>query len=200
MVLAFLAAGAYFLFTFAGNRQWHEQHPGAGASGFPVPLWLTILWIGLPLAPFVLSTLLLSARSEESKAGGAGVAAGLFACGLLFAMAALVAPLLSFFPDPYVLAQSTAVLTFLACSVWIIVSAFRIGKVSWGLFFLGFGATLLFMVLGNKFLDNSEYKLDRQNEERKTHAAITTFEPVLEAQHQITSLAGSKSSSVGLMP
>jgi hypothetical protein len=40
-------------------------------------------------------------RSEESKAGGAGVAAGHFACGIVFAIAAFLSPFLSFFPDPY---------------------------------------------------------------------------------------------------
>lgn len=188
--LAFLAAGAFLLFTFIGDRQWHEHHPGAGASGFPDPLWMSILWILLPVAPFVLSGLLLSTRSEESKAGGAGVAAGLFACLLIFAIAALLSLFLGFFPDPYALPKAIAILTFLACSVWTIVSAFRIGKVSWGAFFLAFGVTVIFMAWGNKSLENTEYKLDRQNEQRKAQAAITTFEPVVEAQHQITSLAG----------
>jgi hypothetical protein len=46
------------------------------------------------------------------------------------------------------------------------------------------------MAWGNKSLEKAEYKLDRQSEQRKAQAAITTFEPVVEAQHQITSLAG----------
>lgn len=179
--LAFLAAGAFLLFTVLGDRQWHQHHPGAGASGFPDPLWMSILWIGLPLAPFVLSVLLLANRSEESKAGGAGVAAGLFACGLIFAIAALALPFFSFFPDPYALPEEIAALTFVACSVWIIVSAFRIGKVSWGVFFLAFGATLIFMTWGNKSLENAEHKLDRQNEQPKAQAAIITIEPVVVA-------------------
>jgi len=83
MGLAFLAAGAFSWFTSIGDRQWHEHHPGTGASGFPDPLCMSIRWIALPLVPFVLSGILLSIRSRESIAAGAGVAASLFACGLL---------------------------------------------------------------------------------------------------------------------
>lgn len=188
--LAFLAAGAFSWFTFIGDEQWHEHHPGAGAGGFVNPLWMSILWIALPLVPFVLSGLLLSARSGQSKAAGAGIAAGLFACGFIFAIAAFLSLFLRFFPDPYVWENMIAILTFLACSVWILVSAFRVGKVSWGVFFLAVGTTLICMAWGNKSLESAEYRLNRQNEQRKAQAAITTFEPVVEAQHQITSLAG----------
>jgi hypothetical protein len=70
------------------------------------------------------------------------------------------------------------------------VSAFRIGNASGRGFFLAFGATLICMAGANSSLKGGEYKLDRQNEQRKAQAAITTFEPLVEAQHQITSLAG----------
>jgi hypothetical protein len=45
------------------------------------------------------------------------------------------------------------------------------------------------MAWGKQSLVDAEYKLDRQNEQRKAQAAIATFEPVVDAQHQITSLA-----------
>jgi Sec-independent protein secretion pathway component TatC len=59
---------------------------------------MSILWIALPLVPFVLSGILLSIRSRESIAAGAGVAAGLFACGLLYAIAAFLSLFLRFSP------------------------------------------------------------------------------------------------------
>jgi hypothetical protein len=186
--LALLAACAFLLFTFFGDRQLHEDH--LGASGFPDPPWMLILRFALPSVPFLLSGLFLSKRSEECKAGGAGVAAGLFVCGVLFALAAFLSMFFGFFPDPYALAKAIAILTFLACSVWIIVLAFRIGKACSRIFSLAFGATLIFMAWGNSSLGVVEYKLDRQNERQKAQAAITMFEPVGKAQHQIASLAG----------
>jgi hypothetical protein len=189
MVLSLLAVGAICGFGFLDARQWHEHH-GPDVTGFPEPLWMSILWIALPLAPFVLSVLLLSTRGEQSKAGGAGVAAGLFACGIVFAIAAFLGLFLTFWPNYYFLPTAIASLTLLACSIWTIVSAFRIGKVSWVVFFVAFGATLIFMAWGRTSLEKAEYKLDRQNEQRRAQAAITTFEPVVDAQHQITSLAG----------
>ena len=197
MGLAFAAASAFLWLGFIGDRRWHEQNPGTGASGFPDPLWMSILWFALPLAPFLLSGLLLSTRSEKSKAGGAGVAAGLFAWGLLVAIAAFLGLFLTFGPNPYLRAMVIANLMFFACSVWAIVSAFRvgiasghrIGIVSSKIFFPAFFATLIFVPWGNHSLKDAEYKLDRQNEQRKAQAAISTFKPVVDAQHQITSLA-----------
>jgi hypothetical protein len=167
MGLALVAAGAFSLFTFIGDKEWHKHHPGAGASGFVDPLWMSILWIALPLVPFVLSGLLLSTRSEQSKAAGAGVATGLFASTFILAIAALLSLFFRFYPDPYFWQNMVAILTFIACSVWIIVAAFRIGKVSWGVFFLSAGATLVCMIWANNALKNAEYKLDRQHEQRK---------------------------------
>jgi hypothetical protein len=189
MGLALLAAIAFLLLEFIGDRQWHEQHPGTGASGVPDPAWMSILWFALPFAPLVLSGLLLSTRSKKSKASGAGVAAGLFACGLLFAIAALLGLFLTFSPNPYFRTMAIANLTFLACTVWTIVSAFRVGTASWALFFLSFVATLIFVAWGNDSLKDAEYKLDRQNEQQKAQAGISAFKPVVDAQHQITSLA-----------
>ena len=188
MALALLAASTFCLLAFIGDKHWRENHPG---SGFQDPLWISILWIALPLIPFILSELLLSTRSEESIAAGAGVAAGLFGCGFIFAIAVFIGSwVLRLSPDPYALQNTISIVTFLACGVWIIVSAFRIGTVSWGVFFLAAGATLICMAWGHRSLESAEYKLDRQNEQRKGQAAIDIFEPVVEAQHHLASLAG----------
>lgn len=151
---------------------------------------MSILWIALLIVPFVLSGLLLSTRSEESIAAGAGVATGLFACGIIVAIAAFLSLFLRFFPDPYFRQNMIAILTFFGSSLWIIVSAFRIGKVSQGIFFLALGATVICMAWGSESLKSAEYKMDRQNEQKKAQAAIEMFEPVVEAQHRLASLAG----------
>lgn len=188
--VSLLAAGAFFWFAYLGDKRWHEQHPG-DSGAFVTPLWLSMLWIALPLVPFIISALLLSTRSEQSKAAGAGIAAGLFTAGFLFAAAALGGMFfLSFSPDPYVLQDLTAVVVFLGCTVWILISAFRIGKSSWGVFFMTLVATLICLTLGSHAWEATRYNLDRQHELQKGQAAIELFDPVEQAQHALASLAG----------
>ena len=136
MGMALLAAGAFCIFASLEDRAWRKDHP-TPANGFSDPLWMVFLWIALPLVPLILSAVLLSRRSEVPKAAGAGVAAGVFACGLFAAIAiflgrsTILARLLiagkSYSQD----------LAFFVCSVWIVVSAFRIAaKAGWGIFCL----------------------------------------------------------------
>jgi hypothetical protein len=144
--LALLAAGAYWLFTLLEDRELRKLNP-LQPSAFPHSVWVTILWIALPFVPFLLSGLLLSCRSEEAVASGAGVAAALFLCSFLFSIAALLGFAFLFGPIPYALPLAISNLMFSVCSIWIIVSAFRIGsKASWGLFFLALAMTLVGMV------------------------------------------------------
>lgn len=126
MAVALLSAGAFQLFTFLGDAHWHKEHPGA-ISTRPEPPWMLMLWIALPLVPFIISALLLSRRSEESKAAGAGLVAALLTCGFFFALIAFAAEFVGFgAPDSYLWENLIAILAFLASSVWILVSAFRI--------------------------------------------------------------------------
>jgi hypothetical protein len=144
--LSLLAACACWLLTFISDKQWHEHHPGAGVSGIPVPLWISILWVALPFVLYVISVLLLSTRSEELIAAGAGIAAGISPFSLLLAVSVFLgATFFSFFPIPYFIAMAISLLALFGSSVWIIVSAFRIGKVNWGMFFLA--AFLTFVCL-----------------------------------------------------
>jgi uncharacterized membrane protein len=129
------------------------------------------------LVPFVLSVLLISTRSEHSKAAGAGVAFALFSLGLLLGIAGLLGLFLAFFPDPYTLPDLVAILTFLASSLWIVVSAIRIGKVSFGLFFLALVTTAVCLIWGNHVLDDKEYKLGRQHEEQKGKPPLSLLLP-----------------------
>ena len=172
MGLSLLAAAGFLCFAYLGDKQWHEQNPGSGAGDFVTPLWMWILRIALPLVPFFLSVLLLSTRSENSKAAGAGIAVALFSSGLLFAIAALFSLIfMQFFAVPYILQELIASFTFLACSIWILVSAFRIGKASWGIFLLTLAATLICLIWGNHALDAATYKLEHQQEQRKAQTA-----------------------------
>ncbi len=152
MGLALVAAGAYWLFTFISEREMRTQNP-LQPSPFPESFWVTILWVALPLVPFIVSVALLSTRSQEGIAAGAGIGAGLFLCSLLFSIAALLGFVLTFGPIPYALPLAVSNLIFSLCSVWITVAAFRIAyKAGWGLFFLTVAATLVGMTLAYHLL------------------------------------------------
>ena len=75
-------------------------------------------------------------------AAGAGIAAAISPFSLMFSVtASLGITFFSFSPDPYLLPMAISLLALFAGSVWIIVSAFRIGKVNWGAFLLAGGIT-----------------------------------------------------------
>jgi len=155
----------------------------------PEPLWITILRIALPLVPFIFSAS-LSRRSEESKDAGSGVASPLFACGLFFAIAAFFAGFLAFSPDPYAIENFVAIVVFVACSIWIIVSAFRIAaKASWGLFLLAGCATLAAVVVGDHSPRTAEHSLDRQYERQETQTRITSAQTNYDAHGVLALLA-----------
>ena len=175
--LSFLAACVFCVFTYLGDKQWHDRNPGDSGE-FVTPPWIWGLRIALVLVPFVVSALLLSTRGEHSKAAGAGVAFALFSSGLLLGIAGFLNLFLAISPDPYPLPDFVAILTFLASSLWIVVSAIRIGKVSLGLFFLALVITAVCLIWGNHVLDDKVYKLGRQHEQQKSQAAIELDAPV----------------------
>jgi hypothetical protein len=143
MGLALLTAGANSLFFVLSDKEVRKSHP-LEASGLPDSVWATFLWVALPLTPFLISGLLLSRRSEEAKAAGAGVAVALFLWALLFSIVEMAGLVTGFGPIPYALPLAISGLVVLGCSTWIIVSAFRIAhKAGWGLFFLAAGVSLL---------------------------------------------------------
>ena len=152
MSLALAAAGAYWLFTFISDREMRTLNPRQ-PSEFPDAFWVTILWVALPLVPFMVSAALLSTRSQAGIAAGAGIGAALFLCSLLFSIAALLRFVLTFGPIPYALPLAVSNLIFSGCSVWITVSAFRIAyKAGWGMFFLTLASTLVGMTLAYHLL------------------------------------------------
>lgn len=189
MALALLDAGTFCIFASLEDRQWRKDHP-VTAYGFSDPLWMVILWIALPLVPFILSAVLLSRRSEVPKAAGAGVAAGVFACGLAAAIAVFLGSFLRFGPAPYVGQELIASLVFFVCSVWIVVSAFRIAaKAGWGMFFLSATATLICMTALNHFLRDTDIRLDRRHEQHKAQTESTSLQTNHDAHQIVARLA-----------
>ena len=68
------ALGYILLDSRSWDEQWHQQHPGSGASGALDPSWIVILWAVLPLVPYILSWFLLSMPKVLYIGAGAGVA------------------------------------------------------------------------------------------------------------------------------
>ena len=189
MALAFLAASTFCIFASLEDRRWRKDHP-LTANGFSDPLWMVILWIALPLVPYILSALLLSGRSEESKAAGAGVVAALFAWGLVAAITMFLGASLRFGPAPYIGQELIANLVFFVCSVWILVSAFRIAaKGGWGMFFLSATATLICMAGLSHFLSTTGTTLDRRYEQRKAETESGRLQPTYDARQILARLA-----------
>jgi hypothetical protein len=175
--VAFLDGWAFTLVTYVADRKWHELNPGSGATSYIDPPWMYCLWIALPLVPFVLSVLLLSARREEAIAAGAGVVAALFSNSLIFAVAAALASVF-FGLQIYSLPTAMSILLFIVCCLWILAAAFRIAaKAGWGIFFLAAGVTLIGMAVAYHYLQSADYKLDREREQQKRGVVLEMLNP-----------------------
>jgi hypothetical protein len=190
LTLALLSAGAFEFFEFLTNKSWHEHHPGPGAGDVPDPLWLSILWVALPLVPWLLSFFLLSTRGLASVVAGAGVAGGFFALMFVAGLAGCVGLAVVFGPTEYFLQREISLLAVVASSLWITVSAVWIGKEHWTAFLLAAGATVIWAVCGFQFSQSAEYEWDRESQQRKAEASSHVFDAVVDAGHDITSLAG----------
>ena len=141
--LSLLSASAVWVLELIADKQWHEHHPGMGASSVPVPLWISIVVVAFPVVLYLLCVSLLSSRSEELIAAGAGIAAGISPFSLIFPVATFLGMSLSFFPDPYTLPVAISLLVLFCSGVWMAVAAFRIGKVNWGAFLLAAVVTFI---------------------------------------------------------
>lgn len=175
--VAFLDAWAFTLVTYFADRKWHELNPSSGATSYIDPPWMYCLWIALPLVPFVLSVLLLSARREDAIAAGAGTATALFSNSLIFAVATALGSMF-FGVKIYPLPTAISILLFIVCCLWILASAFRIAaKAGWGVFFLAAGSTLICMAVAYHYLQSTDYRLDREREQQKRGVILEMLYP-----------------------
>lgn len=191
MFFALFPTGIFCYLTFLGYQQQLKDHPYE-ATRFHDPLWMVILWSALPLVPFIVSMVLLSGRSQESKGAGAGVAAVLFAWGIFWSVLLFFAEFyFRLAAEPYIWQELVAILVFFPCSVWILISAFRIAsKAGWGVFFLAAAATMVCMVWASHSLDSTDYKLARQFEQRRIAAESPPFYRPADAEHNVALFAG----------
>jgi hypothetical protein len=192
--MAGIAGGAlaYILLdTRSWDEQWHQQHPGSGASGALDPPWIVILWAVLPLVPYLLSWFLLSTPKVLYVGAGAGVAGGLFLFILMLSPAMLLGSLVAFGMStaPSGGEGAISLLGLIAASIWVAKTAKGMKDLHRTAFLMGLLATVLYMTSGLQFIRNAEYQWDRQVKQQKTAAMVEQMKPAGNAQGIITSLA-----------
>jgi len=194
LITAGVAGGAlaYFLLsTRTWDEEWQKQHPGSMGSGPPTPLWISILWVVLPLVPYLLASFLLWTRSLLCAATGAGVAGGLFLFIVMLSPAMFLGSLVAFGMSraPSGGEVAVALLGFIAASIWGAACARRMKDLHRMAFLIALFATVMYLICGLKFLKNHEYQQNRQVNEQKADAEIVRMKPAGNAQRTITSLA-----------
>ena len=169
LVSALIAAGGFLVFSYFDHRDWMlRNNPPPGVGGVPDPPWLLALWVGFVLVPWVVSFVLLSIRRRTTRAVGAGVACGVFIPLLVFGVFACFAfPLILLGATEYIPEMALSLIAFVLASLWIVISAIRIGKTSWLAFAPAAVIALVWFAYGNSSLKSEEYKLDRQHEQWK---------------------------------
>jgi len=185
------ALGYILLDSRSWDEQWHQQHPGSGASGALDPSWIVILWAVLPLVPYILSWFLLSMPKVLYIGAGAGVAGGLFLFILMLSPAMLLGSLVAFGMSsaPSGGEGAISLLGLIAASIWVAKTAKGMKDLHRTAFLIGLFATVVYLTSGLQFIRNAEYRWDRQANQQKTEAVVEQMKPAANAQGTITSLA-----------
>jgi hypothetical protein len=168
MVLALAAAGTSLYYMQTAQKVADQLHPDALKS-VPDPTWISVLWAALPLAPYLLSLVLLSTRRAASVTAGAGIAGGLFAGFLMLSPGMGMGLFLGFglSQAPYFFQTAISLLVFLAISICVVIAAVWTGKVNWIVFFVAAGATFVCVISGFRSLRNAQYEFHRADEQQK---------------------------------
>lgn len=188
--LAIVPVGSFYRFAFLADKKVNELHPGS-IRGVPDPLWMSVLWVMLPLLPYFLCFVLLLTRNFVAVIAGAGVAAGLFGWILMRAPGMCAGLFLGFglSQAPYFFPTAISLLVFLAISVWVVVTAFWIGKDNGMVFFVLAGITWACMGQGFSSLRLAEYRWKRRFDQQKQEAYLHPYRPS-GARQTLVNLAG----------
>ena len=191
LIVAFVATCVFFVFFFGSIALQHSRQEG---RPFP-PVWFFLLGFGFLLAPYLVSWILLSDREQGPIAAGAGVACGFFGAFVLVSPYAFAVTLLSGgmsawggSPDPVMQAAALTLLVYMVISLWIVLSAFRIGKVQWSTFGEGVGATAFYLFVGFELLIAAGNQGLQQAEQKRVQANMDLNKPAMLAGQTVVSL------------
>jgi hypothetical protein len=178
MLAALAAAGTASCYMLVAQKVVDQLHPDA-LKVVTDPTWISVLWAALPLAPYLLSLVLLSTRRAASVAAGAGIAGGLFTWFLMLSPGMGLGLLLAFglSQGPYFLQTAISLLVFLAISIWVVIAAVWTGKANFIVFFVAAGATFVCVISGYSSLRNAQYEFHRASEEQKQEDEVFRHRP-----------------------
>src|SRR5579872_1228663 len=192
LIAAFAATCVFFVFFFVSIALQNRLQEG---RPYP-PVWFFLLGFGFLLAPYIISWLLLSDREQGPIAAGAGVACGFFGAFVLvspyaFAVTFLFGGMSAWGgrPDRVMQAAALILLVYMVISLWIVWSAFGIGKVQWSTFGAGVGATAFYLFVGFELLVAAGNQSLQQAEQKRVQASIDLNKPAMHAGQAIVSLA-----------
>jgi hypothetical protein len=191
LIAALVATCLFFLLFFVSVALQHRLQEGRPSP----PVWVFLLGFAFLLAPYITSWFLLSNREQESIAAGAGVACGFFGAFVLvspyaFAVTFLFGAMSVWGgpPDRGMQAAGLTLLVYLVISLWIVWSAFRIGKVQWSKFGEGVGATAFYLFVGFELLIAAGNQGQQQAEQKRAQANMELYEPARLALQTVVSL------------
>jgi|HubBroStandDraft_6_1064221.scaffolds.fasta_scaffold12168_2 hypothetical protein len=192
LIAALVATCLFFILFFVSVALQHRLQEGRPSP----PVWVFLLGFGFLLAPYIASWFLLSNREQESIAAGAGVACGFFGAFVLVSPYAFAVTFLfggrSVWggpPDRGMQAAGLTLLAYLVISLWIVWSAFRIGKVQWSTFGAGVGATAFYLFVGFELLIAAGNQGLQQAQQKRAQANMDLNKPAMLAGQTIVSLA-----------
>jgi hypothetical protein len=192
LVAAFLATCAFFFFWAVSAALHHDRANDGRAS---VPAWIFLLGIAFLLAPYIISWFLISRREQKSIAMGAGVACGFFGAFVLVSPYAFMA--MFFFvgmsawngpPDLGLMAAGVTLLAYMVISLWIVWSAFKIGKVQWDAFGAAVGVTAFYLYFGVQSLMPIANRGQMHAEQKKVQNEMDLYKPAILARETIIGL------------
>jgi len=120
---------------------------------------------------------------------GAGVACAFFGAFVLISPYALIAMFLYVGmsawngpPDLGLMAAGVAVLVYMVISLWIVWSAFKIGKIQWNAFGAAVGVTAFYLYFGFQSLGLTAYTGQRGAEQKRVQNEMELYKPAILAR------------------